>query len=83
MDVYRYVILLLKFVTDKNYLAMPLCVWDRWSLDFGERKRKSGFQGDGENLQQIQPQYRNKNIVCVSKQGRIWPTKIISRKIQG
>lgn len=45
--------------------------------------KKTGFQGDRENLQQNQPQYFNKNIVCISKQSRIWPTKMINRKIQG
>lgn len=41
---------------------MSLCVGEggAWIL-----KKKTGFQGDGENLHQIQPQYLNKNTVCV------------------
>lgn len=63
MDICRYVILSLNF-SEIKIIGIFHCVLGKVELGFWGKK-KTGFQGDGENLHQIQPQYLYKNIVCV------------------
>lgn len=69
MDLCVYVTLSLNFVIDKLSGYVTVC-WGRWSLELGERKRMTVFQGDGENLQQVQSWYHNKNTPCMCLQTR-------------
>lgn len=82
MDVCRWVILSLNFVTDKNYLDMSLCVGEGGVLILGKERGRLIFKMMEKIYSKFNLGILTKILyVCASKQGRIWPTKMIGRKI--
>lgn len=76
MDMCRFVILSLNFVTDKYYLDVSLCVGEGGVCILGKERGRPVPKVMEKIYSKFNLSILTKILyVCVSKQGRIWPQK--------